>query len=237
MSDGKVAKSGKRARRWGPRMVLILMAMVAVSFAFFTGLNLQAGLPMMPSLIASFALFLTLYGTLPKLRQPAPPSQPPAAPPPDLTNRLAMFENEIVTLSNRLEQLHGLSGKVRELDQLAPTVQKMEGFLDEMINSSMSLAGEQCNEANDSFAELADKLKHLDDRISDMNSQLAGENHKQQAQLQMQYIFDHQHADGYMLSEGVSNESDQPKRTTFDFTADFASWLIDNAAEFACMGE
>jgi hypothetical protein len=49
--------------------------------------------------------------------------------------------------------------------------------------------------------------------------------------LQMQYILDHQHADGYMLGEGVADESAQPKRTTFDFTADFTSWLIDVAAE------
>lgn len=56
------------------------------------------------------------------------------------------------------------------------------------------------------------------------------------AMLQMQYILDHQHADGYMLGEGVKDESGQPKRTTFDFTADFGSWLIDNAAEFAARG-
>jgi len=49
--------------------------------------------------------------------------------------------------------------------------------------------------------------------------------------LQMQYILDHQHKDGYMLGEGVADESGQPKRTTFDFTADFTSWLIDVAAE------
>ena len=56
------------------------------------------------------------------------------------------------------------------------------------------------------------------------------------AMSQMQYILDHQHADGYMLGEGVKDESGQPRRTTFDFTADFASWLIDNAAEFAARG-
>ncbi len=55
----------------------------------------------------------------------------------------------------------------------------------------------------------------------------------EKAMSQMQYILEHQHADGYMLGEGVEDESGQPKRTTFDFTADFASWLIDNAAEFA----
>ncbi|MEW6755456.1 MAG: beta-L-arabinofuranosidase domain-containing protein [Candidatus Latescibacterota bacterium] len=54
--------------------------------------------------------------------------------------------------------------------------------------------------------------------------------------LQMQYILDHQHAEGYMLGEGVQDESGQPRRTTFDYTADFASWLIDNAAEFASKG-
>jgi hypothetical protein len=56
------------------------------------------------------------------------------------------------------------------------------------------------------------------------------------ALLQMQYILDHQHADGYMLGEGIQDESGQPRRTTFDFTADFASWLIDNAHEMAARG-
>lgn len=56
------------------------------------------------------------------------------------------------------------------------------------------------------------------------------------AMSQMRYILDHQHADGYMLGEGASDESEQPKRTTFDYTADFGSWLIDNAAEFAARG-
>jgi len=54
--------------------------------------------------------------------------------------------------------------------------------------------------------------------------------------LQMQYILDHQHADGYMLGEGVKDEDGQARRTTFDYTADFTSWLIDNAAEFASKG-
>ena len=56
------------------------------------------------------------------------------------------------------------------------------------------------------------------------------------AMSQMQYILDHQHADGYMLGEGVEDESGQPKRTTFDYTADFASWLIDVAAEVSARG-
>ncbi len=56
------------------------------------------------------------------------------------------------------------------------------------------------------------------------------------ALLQFQYILDHQHADGYMLGEGVADESGQPKRTTYDYTADFTSWLIDGAAESASRG-
>ena len=62
------------------------------------------------------------------------------------------------------------------------------------------------------------------------------ERYAEKAMSQMQYILDHQHADGYMLGEGVSDETEQPKRTTYDFTADFASWLIDNAAELGSMG-
>lgn len=53
---------------------------------------------------------------------------------------------------------------------------------------------------------------------------------------QMQYILDHQHKDGYMLGEGAADESAQPRRTTFDYTADFGNWLIDNAAYYGAMG-
>jgi len=58
----------------------------------------------------------------------------------------------------------------------------------------------------------------------------------EKASLQMQYILDHQHKDGYMLGEGIEDESAQAKRTTLDYTADFTSWLVDNAAEFASRG-
>lgn len=58
----------------------------------------------------------------------------------------------------------------------------------------------------------------------------------EKALLQFQYILEHQHADGYMLGEGVADESGQPKRTTYDYTADFTSWLIDGAAELASRG-
>ena len=58
----------------------------------------------------------------------------------------------------------------------------------------------------------------------------------EKAMSQMQYILDHQHADGFMLGDDAKELDDQPIRTTFDFTADFGSWLIDNAAEFASTG-
>ena len=56
------------------------------------------------------------------------------------------------------------------------------------------------------------------------------------AMLQFQYILDHQHADGYMLGEGVADESGQPKRTSYDYTADFTSASIHGAAELASRG-
>ena len=50
---------------------------------------------------------------------------------------------------------------------------------------------------------------------------------------QMEFILQSQHADGFMLGPGVEDLSGQPIRTTFDFTADFTSWLVDAAAELA----
>ena len=75
------------------------------------------------------------------------------------------------------------------------------------------------------------------ERLDDGSYRLTGEKrYLEKSASQMQYILDHQHADGYMLGEGVSDESGQPKRTTFDYTADFASWLIDNAGEWEARG-
>ena len=50
---------------------------------------------------------------------------------------------------------------------------------------------------------------------------------------QMAFILDSQHEDGYMLGPGVTDLYGQPIRTTYDFTADFACWLVDSAIELA----
>jgi len=50
---------------------------------------------------------------------------------------------------------------------------------------------------------------------------------------QMDFILSHQHKDGYMVGTGVNDLDGQPIRTTYDFTADFTSWLVDSAAELA----
>ena len=53
---------------------------------------------------------------------------------------------------------------------------------------------------------------------------------------QMDFILSHQQAGGWMLGPGTENFAAQPLRTTYDFTADFTSWLIDCSMELAYMG-
>ncbi len=48
---------------------------------------------------------------------------------------------------------------------------------------------------------------------------------------QMEWIIDHQHKDGYMMGENISSIEEQPLRTTYDFTADFSTWLVDASIE------
>ena len=48
---------------------------------------------------------------------------------------------------------------------------------------------------------------------------------------QMEFILSSQHEDGYMLGPGAKSLEDQPLRTTFDYTADFSTWLVDTALE------
>jgi cyclic-di-GMP phosphodiesterase TipF (flagellum assembly factor) len=180
MSKGTDKKTRKTATRWGPRMILILMAMLTVSMAFFSGLYIQANLPFFPSLIGGFAIFLTLYGTLPRKKSSAAPD--------DLRARFALFENEIVNLSGQLEQFQGLSGKIGQLDQLSPTLLQLEGFLTEMKTQGVAMAREHGSDTEAKFSEFSEKLKQLDSRIAHLNEEVAdkGKGGDQQAQLQTQ---------------------------------------------------
>ena len=53
---------------------------------------------------------------------------------------------------------------------------------------------------------------------------------------QMDFILSRQQEEGWMLGPGTESFQDQPIRTTYDFTADFTSWLIDSSMELAYMG-
>ena len=141
-------------------MILILMAMLTVSMAFFSGLYIQSGLPFFPSLIGGVAIFLTLYGTLP-LKKPARAADD------NLRARFALFENEIVNLSGQFEQFQDLSGTIGQLDQLSPTLMQLEGFLDEMKTQGIDMArlqGEGGDNAGSDLKlnEFSQKLKQLD---------------------------------------------------------------------------
>ncbi len=53
---------------------------------------------------------------------------------------------------------------------------------------------------------------------------------------QMEFVLSCQQSPGYMLGPGTASFEAQPLRTTFDFTADFTSWMIDSAMELGSMG-
>ena len=53
---------------------------------------------------------------------------------------------------------------------------------------------------------------------------------------QMEFILSSQQPAGWMLGPGSKDFAAQPLRTTYDFTADFSSWLIDSSMELAFMG-
>ena len=53
------------------------------------------------------------------------------------------------------------------------------------------------------------------------------------AMSQMEWVLNAQHKDGYMLGPGAKNIDDQPLRTTYDYTADFSTWLVGAAIELA----
>lgn len=50
---------------------------------------------------------------------------------------------------------------------------------------------------------------------------------------QMNFILSSQHKEGYMLGPGAKGLEDQPIRTTYDYTADFSTWLVDASVELA----
>jgi hypothetical protein len=49
----------------------------------------------------------------------------------------------------------------------------------------------------------------------------------------MDFILSCQQKDGWMLGPASTSFEDQPLRTTYDFTADFGSWLIGTSMELA----
>ena len=53
---------------------------------------------------------------------------------------------------------------------------------------------------------------------------------------QMEFILSCQQPAGWMLGPGNESFENQPIRTTYDFTADFTSWLIDSSMELRYMG-
>ncbi len=160
----------KNVSRWGPRMILILMAMLTVSMAFFSGLYIQAGLPFFPSLIGGFAVFLTLFGTLPRQKPPSPATR-------DLHQRFLQFEKDILALSEQLEHFQGLSGKIGQLEQINPALQQLDVFLQEMKSQGQAMAPQQSDaqkaDAQTKFAEFSQQLQELDNRIAHLNRELA----------------------------------------------------------------
>lgn len=50
---------------------------------------------------------------------------------------------------------------------------------------------------------------------------------------QMEFILGSQQKEGYMLGPGFESFDDQPLRTTYDFTADFSTWLVGVSMELA----
>jgi EAL domain-containing protein (putative c-di-GMP-specific phosphodiesterase class I)/chaperonin cofactor prefoldin len=184
-------KSGKRKdherrrkRVWGPRMILILMAMLTVSMAFFSGLYLQGGLPVIPSLIAAVALFVALFGTIPKSR----PSQAPA----EVQARLAEFETEIDRLTGQFDQFQDLSLRLGELDEMAPAVQQIRSVIADMQHQNIAGAAHGNEENRLHYEELSQKLRQLDGRITSLNREVVGVNEKQQIELQNQISELHQ---------------------------------------------
>lgn len=176
MENGTNTDAQAKTSRWGPRMILILIAMLTVSMAFFSGLYIQAGLPFFPSLIGGFAIFITLFGSLPRKKQ--------AAPQDDLRTRFALFENEIVSMSGQLERFQGLSGKIGKLDELSPTLQQLEGFVKEMKSQGVAMAQAQGADTELKISAFSEKLKQLDSRIANLNHEVADKGNDQQAQLQ-----------------------------------------------------
>ncbi len=185
-------------------MILILIAMLTVSMAFFSGLYIQGNLPFFPSLIGGFAIFLTLYGTLPHKKA--------ATPGKDLHKRLSLFESEIVNLTSQIDRFSGLSGKIGQLDQLTPTLQQLEGFLEEMKTQGLALAHEQGaqKEAGTSqmMSDFSEKLKQIDSQIALLNEQASSQKSDQQLQLQSQI----QSLD-LMVRQMTSRETDPAQQT------------------------
>ena len=143
--------------------VIVLIAMAVVAAAFAAGLSLQAGLPLLPVLIGTAALFLVMAASFFSIGRGSRGDGAGG-------DRIAELEEALEIIDGDLQRLDRVEGGLSRLDGLSERVER----LDQAIAAGALGEGAGA-EANAAFAA---KLENVYARIETLRAEVKAENNR-----------------------------------------------------------
>jgi len=146
--------------------VIVLIAMAIVAVAFAAGLTLQAGLPLLPVLIATAALFLVMAASFMRLGRGSRAGG---------GDRLDEFEEALEIIDSDLQRIDRVEDDIARLDLLSDRVQQ----LDQALGAGASdFSGGQAR-----AEELAAEFENVYARIESVRADVEAENRSQRDRI------------------------------------------------------
>jgi cyclic-di-GMP phosphodiesterase TipF (flagellum assembly factor) len=148
--------------------VIVLIAMAIVAVAFAAGLTLQAGLPLLPVLIATAALFLVMAASFLKLGGASRSGGG--------GERLDELEEALEIIDSDLQRIDRVEDDVARLDLLADRVERLDQALGDAAPSQ--IPGGQAR-----VEELATEFENVYARIEALRADVDAENRSQRERI------------------------------------------------------
>jgi len=148
--------------------VIVLIAMAITAAAFAAGLTLQAGLPLLPVLIATAALFLVMAASFMMLGRGSRASGG--------GDRLDELEEALEIIDSDLQRIDRVEDDIARLDHLTDRVERLDQALNEGIPSGFS-GGQPRSE------DLATEFENVYARIESLRADVEAENRSQRDRI------------------------------------------------------
>ena len=147
--------------------VIVLIAMAITAAAFAAGLTLQAGLPLIPVLIATAALFLVMAASFVRLGRGSRAGG---------GDRLAELEEALEIIDTDLQRIDRVEDDVARLDLLTDRVERLDQALGGGAPSDFSGAQARAEE-------LAAEFENVYGRIESLRADVEAENRSQRDRI------------------------------------------------------